>query len=307
VWNAPLAQDAALDPNSGAIVGELNRQVQQGLAHGSPPAINTSSYSTPIYTVGADQKRVHVALDQPASNSPELRQAFAEVPIPQGARPAAGTDAQLTVWQPRTDTIWEFWRLRQAPDGWHAVWGGRMTGVSTDPGFYTGAQANWGATATDLPLAGGLVTLADLRRGRIDHALSFAVNTARAGAWAWPAQHSDGGASGSNTVPEGARFRLDPAVDVASLNLPPLVRMIAEAAQHYGMIVRDTGGSIAFYGEDPGPTGADPYPALLSGLASWDALRGFPWNRLQLVRMQLVTSGGGGVSSGPVGLPLPQL
>jgi hypothetical protein len=305
VWNAPLAPDAALDPNSAAIVKELNRQVQQGLQSGSPPAINTSSYSTPIYTVAADQKLVHVTLDVPMDEAADLRQAFDRVPIPQDARPAAGTDGQMTVWRPATDTIWEFWRMHQASDGWHAAWGGRLGGVSYSPGFYSGAQANWGATATDLPLVGGLITLADLRRGRIDHALSFAVNAARAGAWSLPAQHSDGAASGSNTVPEGARFRLDPALNVGSLGLPPLVSMIAEAAQRYGMIVRDTGGSIAFYGEDPTPTGADPYPALLDGLTSWDALRGFPWSRLQLLPMQLVTSGGGGGAPGPLGVPFP--
>ena len=51
-------------------------------------------------------------------------------------------------------------------------------------------------------------------------------------------------------------FRLDPKLDVAALHLPRVVEMMAEAAQRYGIIVRDkTLHAIGFYAEDPSPLG----------------------------------------------------
>ena len=73
--------------------------------------------------------------------------------------------------------------MHQEPDSWHARWGGEMDNVSTNPGYFThaGQTNNWGATATGLPLLGGLITVADLQRGYINHALAISlVETARA-------------------------------------------------------------------------------------------------------------------------------
>ena len=32
------------------------------------------------------------------------------------------------MYQPSTDTLWEFWLMRRAADGWHARWGGKLAG-----------------------------------------------------------------------------------------------------------------------------------------------------------------------------------
>ena len=106
----------------------------------------------------------------------------------------------------------------------------------------SGAQPWWGATATGLPLLGGLMTIDELQRGSIDHALAMAIPHARAGVWSWPATHSDGDSSGPNSLPEGARLRLDPTLNLKKLNLPPMTRMMAEAAQRYGIVIRDRAG-----------------------------------------------------------------
>jgi hypothetical protein len=291
IWNSPLPPDAPLDPDSAAITAELVRQVEHGFSSGTPPWINTTRYSTPIYTVRRDQRNVRVTLDYPYS--PELQRAWEMVPLPPGARPAAGTDQHLVVWRPSTDTMWEFWQLSLKRDGWHAKWGGRMGGVSHNAGFFSAPFANWGATATSLPLIGGLMTIAELQRGPIDHAIALAIPDARAKQYAWPAQRSDGQATAQHSVPEGARFRLDPTLDLDALGLPPLVRNIAQAAQRYGVIVRDRGGSVAFFGEDPAPMGSDPYASLFGNVSPDALLRRFPWERLQLVRMQLSSDGSG--------------
>jgi hypothetical protein len=276
IWNAPLPADVSLDRASGALVADLRRQVAF-----APPWINTTAFSTPVYRVPRDQPRVRVKLD---TSFEPLQEAWNSVPIPSNARPASGTDKHLVVWQPSTDTMWEFWLLKRTDGQWHARWGGRMTHMSQSAGYYAGAERGWGATATSLPLLGGLITLDDLKRGRIDHALALAVPQARRASWTWPAQRTDGWGRRPNAVPEGTRFRLDPKLDVDAMNLPPLVRIIAKAVQRYGMVVRDQAGVVVLYGEDPSPSRSDLWTKWFAGEYPSALMQKFPWDRLQALR-----------------------
>jgi hypothetical protein len=239
-----------------------------------------------VYVVPFEQPTQHVTLD---SWGPDLQQRFDAVPIPADAVAAPGTDEHMVVWQPSTDHMWEFWVMHKAADGWHAKWGGEMNHASSNPGYFThvGQSKNWGATGTGLPLLGGLVTLADLKRGYIDHALAISlVETARA-YWSWPAQRTDGGyfTSGITAVPEGTRFRLDPSLDIASLHLPKIDEMLAQAAQKYGIIVRDKAGSVVFYGQDPISI-PNPWPAAFDNKYPNQVLRQFPWSYLEALQTQ---------------------
>ena len=286
-WNAALAATAPLDPNSQAYVNELVRQVKA-----YRPWMNTTSYSVPVYVVGADQPTVHVTLD---SWGPDLQAAFDAVPIPDNAKAAAGSDEHMVVWQPTTDKMWEFFEMHQESDGWHASWGGEMDNVSTNPGYFTheGQSTNWGATATGLPLLGGLVTAADLERGYINHALAISLVETDKGSWSWPAQRTDGNnwSPGITPIPEGTRFRLDPTLNLASINLPPIDRMLAQAAQRYGMVVRDQAGSVNFYGQDPVSMPSSPWPAAFDNQYPNEVLEQFPWSHLQVLKTQLSCCG----------------
>lgn len=254
---------------------------------------NTTTWSVPVYEVGASQPTVRVTLEGP---NQYLQEAWRAVPLPPDARPSAGSDGHLVVYQPSTETMWEFWRLQLGSSGWHAGYGGRIVDVGSSPGYYVSRvgkdgsvveQSWWGATATGLPLAAGLVTLDDVRCGEIDHALAIALPAIRKGVIAWPAQRGDGSDLDPNAIPEGARLRLDPRLDLSKLSMPPITRMLARAAQHYGLIVRDGSGSVSLYGEDPGPYGTNPWPGLLGGLKPWQFMPKFPWSHLQAMKMQL--------------------
>ncbi len=294
VWNRRLASDAPLDPGSGAMMAKFVQEISDAYRAGRlPPNINTDRWSVPVYTVPKNAEMVSVKLDQPPAGKEALVKAFARVPMPAAARPAAGTDRQLVVWQPSRDRLWEFWRARLAPDGWHAVYGGRLDDVSQGPGHFAGARAGWGATASSLPLLGGLITIRELQRGVIPHALAMGIPHVRAGVYTPPAQRTDGRTKSHTAIPEGARLRLNPALDLDQLNMPPAVRAIARAAQDYGIYVRDVSGAVAFYGQDPTPTGADPYPLLFGGRPAYEILRSFPWAHLQVLRMDLRREGGG--------------
>jgi hypothetical protein len=277
------------------MVGAFEREiVKEEEVKRDPANINTVSYSVPIYTVPADQPTVKVALVD-ASKPPALQSAWDAVPLPVDAQPAAGTDKHLVVWQPSTDRLWEFWRLEQVPTGWQAASGGAMEKVSSNSGAYgpeawPGAQSWWGASGCSLSIAGGLITLEDLERGQINHALAIAIPNVRAGVYASPAERTDGESLSPLSLPEGAHLRLDPSLDLASLHLPRLTLMMAEAAQRYGIIVRDGAGDVTFYAQDPIPTGTEPYAGphgYFEGKTPAQLLASFPWSHLQVLRLSL--------------------
>jgi hypothetical protein len=277
VWNTPLAPSAPLAADSARLSAALAFAVSQEISARTGPWINTNRWSVPVYTVGAGVPAVHVTLD---NDSPTLQRELDAVPIPAGAHAAAGSDASLVIYQPSSDTLWEFWRARELGDGWHADWGGRLTQVSSSPGYYTDG---FGGTATGLSLLGGLIRIRELEAGQINHALAFSIPDTERGVYTWPASRTDGTTTGLAAIPAGTHFRIAPNVDLSSLHLTPAGLIIARAVQHYGMIVRDTGGSVAFYAEDPTTTTGDPYGQLFGGEYPDQVLRNFPWNHLEVV------------------------
>jgi Bacterial Ig-like domain (group 3) len=293
-WNQKVPADAELDPNSAALIDAFNEGITAGKQIQKGPAINTTAWSVPIYTVPANQPTVEVKLER-ASRSLALQSAWEEVPLPANAQPAAGTDKHLVIWQPSTDKLWEFWRLEYTASGWRASWGGAIQNASSNSGAYgpeawPDATSRWGASASSLSIAGGLITLEDLEMGQINHALAIAIPNPRAGVYASPAERTDGLSTEPLSLPEGAHLRLEPNLDLASLHLPRLTLILAEAAQRYGIIVRDTAGNVAFYAQDPISTGTEPYTGAngyFEGKSPAQLLASFPWSHLQLLKMDL--------------------
>jgi hypothetical protein len=276
VWNRQLSPNARLAKNSSSLAGTLNwEQAYYGRW------INTTSYSTGIYTVPVDQPKVHVTLD---AYDPKLAAAFDQVPLPPDAHPADGTDGHLVVWQPSTQTMWEFWRLSLQSDGWHAPWGGKMTSVSSNPGYYPNP---YGATASSLPVAAGVITLQEEIDGVVNHALALSVPHPKSGVFVFPAQRTDGDSTATNAIPEGTRFRLPASLNIDALGLPRQTAMMAKAAQKYGIVVVDAGGAVAFKAEDPFlytlQNGIDPYPYVFGPQSPDQLLASFPWSQLQVV------------------------
>ena len=215
------------------------------------------------------------------------------MPIPRNAKPAPGADGHLTIWQLADRAHAAGGRARRERGVWHADWGGAIRNVSKSPGYYTasawpGATHNWGATASSLPVIGGTMLLSELRRGRIDHALALNLPAPRADEFAWPAQRTDG-TGPATALPEGARIRLDPTVNVDDLGLPKLGRMIARAAQRYGMVVRDqTHHGTSLWAEVP-TSASRGLSTYLKDKTPADVLANFPWDRMQVLRMKLCT------------------
>ncbi len=299
-WNEPLPADAPLAPESPALIEALSAQVAGLQASGQGPWINTRAWSVPVYTVGASQRKVRVRL-LATSHEPALQAAWSAVPLPANAQPAAGKDAHLVVWQPASDRLWEFWHLHREARGWSAAWGGAIRHVSRSngvygPGAWPGARPWWGASASSLSIAGGLITLEDLEQGRIEHALAIAVGQVRAGVYASPARRDDGQSSDPLSLPEGARLRLPESLDLDALHLPKLTLELARAAQRYGFVVRDRSFGITLFAQDPAPTGTEPFAGsggFFEGRFPNQLLASFPWSQLQVLALHLHPNGTG--------------
>jgi hypothetical protein len=286
--NARLSKRARIAKNSALLVAELQRQVRSR-PHGA--VVKTRITST-IYTVPHDQPTVRV--HAPPGSRIDQQNQWAAVPLPADARPSGGADARLVVWQPSTDTLWEFWGLsRDAFGRWSARFGGRLPNVSRTEGHFVDPPGpGFGASATSISLLAGTQRIEELRRGVIDHAVDMAVleNGARDG-WCWPAQRTDRHLSSraSTAIPGGTRFRLPAKFDLAAYAREhPLSRYaltVARAVKRYGMVARDTSTDIGFYTEDAAPLGWDPYDEIFEGLKrdSRGALRNFPWRHLKVV------------------------
>jgi hypothetical protein len=273
---------------------EVSREQQAGIG----PWITVGAN---VYMVGPNQPTVPVELaDSTGAVRGALQAAFMAVPIPPGAQPGTDSDSEMTVWQPSTDELWEFWEMHLESDGWHATWGGAMQHVSQSPGYYNanswpGATNGWGATASSLPMAAGVITMTDIEQGQINHALAVNLPYPCQTIYSWPAQRTDGAGTASDCIPEGAHLRLDPTLNIPSLHLPKLVQMMAQAAQTYGIYVRDqtkwaigfwiqtpasAGTTTAFYANGE-PTASGPF----QGKWPNQLLSYFPWGSLQVLQM----------------------
>ena len=286
-WYVPIEKSVSLHPNSTNLVAAFIRQKAAGLK--DIVGINTRSYSSPIYIANGDTSTITVHVDR----CPDLGNAdfeglatqFKAVPVPEFAEPACGDDAEMTIYQPSSDTMWEFWRAKRTTTGeWQACWGGRMDNVSKSSGIWPNL---FGATATGLPFAGGQITPEELDAGEINHVIGIALVQADK-TFSWPATHSDGvGCGGALCIPEGARFRLDPDVKVDELKIHRVGKIIARAAQKYGFVVWDKAATTSLRAKNPKSYtqigGKDPYSKLFDPNDQWTVLDGFPWDRLQFL------------------------
>ncbi|MEZ0491241.1 DUF4124 domain-containing protein [Kineococcus sp. TBRC 1896] len=283
-WRQDIRK-APLDPRSAAMV--KNVAAQTAKLYGGVAAFNVTKYNTSFYTVPAGQKRIDLKWNdcQGKGKTPAglfgTGGQFVQVPIPADAVPASGTDGQLTVFSPSTDQLWEFWKAKKVKGTWQACWGGRIDQVSTNRGGFGGT---FGASASGLALSGGTIGIEDVKSGSIQHAVALHLPKPGRG-HSYPATRGDGWDTSAAAVPEGTRLRLDPSVDVDGLNLHPIAKMVAKAAQKYGFIVTDASGCTSVVAESPAAsiarTGTDPWPSLMGGTPQYSIMANFPWGKLQ--------------------------
>ena len=139
---------APLAPNSAAVVATLNSQIAShwdGTA-----AFNDNAYNAATFTVGPETKRIDLKFDNCQNKStvplqlydPAYGAHFKNVPMPDNAMVSEGTDKEISIYDPATDELWEYWVVSKKSDGWYACWGGRMENASRSSHFLNGWRCN---------------------------------------------------------------------------------------------------------------------------------------------------------------------
>ncbi|WP_082177017.1 hypothetical protein [Arsenicicoccus sp. oral taxon 190] len=291
-WYHPLPRSTPTDPRSADIVRDLHRAaVEHGDGTLANVGINTADYSPPLVTVPPDAPTVDVVAGPGCSLHPEVAATLRGIRVPADLRPAGGSDAEVTLFDPQARRYTDLWRVRRDGQGrWTACGGGSIANPRRSDGRF---PFPIGTTATGLPFGGGMIRVAELQRGHIDHVLGLAVPyAASAPAHSWPASRSDGrNPRGYQVLRQGQRLRLPADLDLDSLRLSRTARVVAQAAQDYGLVVWDTAGNVSLRAENPSAFVTDPYPGLFGVATGWEALHGdpgqgeqpFPLERLEVL------------------------
>jgi hypothetical protein len=242
-----------LDSNSTALIADLAA---------SAPAIpnlwiNIQEYSIPVFWADASTPRRTVNVTLLAGQGfGKGGQGSALVPIPPGAAPSAGTDRHLCIVDKQAHTEWGMWDASSSGNGWTCSVAATsdLSGSGVRPPK-TGNPTWWtspGARACGFPLVAGLITVDEIRQGKIEHALIIAYPHMRSHWYKPPAstaQATTSQALPTRGVPCGGQIQLDPSLDVDSLPLSTSGKIIARALQEYGAYVGDFAGAIALYAD----------------------------------------------------------
>jgi hypothetical protein len=235
-----------VSPESAQIVSKvLAWGLPANLVAGAPPQ---EEWSHPTFYALPGDPRYRIRLTEPWGSNPIKG---VRIPIPPMAKPAGGSDAQMSVVTPNG---WEydFWQAHQpGPEGgvFTAAWGGRTR--------IDGNGLHSGGTASGFGNLAGMIRAPELAAGHIDHALFITLRCAarrsqgRYGAEAWVSRYIYPAAGGGSACPPGeagapalgARFMLAMSVkQIDALPIPGWKKTILTALSEYGGYFGDTGG-----------------------------------------------------------------
>ncbi|MGQ9406679.1 hypothetical protein [Mycolicibacterium gilvum] len=272
-FRTPLEVDVPVDADSARIVARLSRD--DGLY------ANLVDFAIPVYSADDDTPRTRVSCT--ITNWGPCPFTGHSVPIPDDAKPSAGSDGAMVVIDPDAQLLFEFWRAREKGGQWTTSFGA----VNRLDGSGWGTHSSGFSTASGASRLAGVIRVDEMRHGEIPHALALQSDSVCANVFRAPAIKTDGTYRGADCVPAGARLRLDPDVDIDALNLGPAERVIARALQTYGAFVVDSGGaalSVAFE-RDTDAAADSPGATYEEGELLWDysKIGNLPWERLQVL------------------------
>ena len=239
-FNRPIRDEPRIDPRSDAIVGALRREQD-----GAPGRLVAGYHDTELDFA----KPVYFAREGDPTATVTCTKAWGRcvlegrrIPLPRGARPAAGGDGHLTIVDLASGWEYDLWQARVDGDRIETSWGGR-TKLDGDGLGSDAVAARFGSLA-------GIVRPEELAAGRVEHALFATVPCGGRGprtgrTWVPPAGKraalcDDGPTDGPLM---GTRMQLamtDEEIDATGA--PAWKRALLRAMAEYGVIFGDTGG-----------------------------------------------------------------
>lgn len=290
-WNTPIPTNAAVDPDSDAMITMLS-------SNSRTLGANIRKWSVPVFIIDAARTpRVNVRTTSECLNprvDPDRNNIAEGLPIPANVWADPAGDGHLALVDLSQRTCWDYSRFRRKPSG--EVTASRIDIWDLDgPGYRAPFEGtNWwacGARGSGTPLLGGLLRPEEVQAGVIRHALAFGcpvnrrarVPGSKEEVCSPPAQRTDGEGIGGQYIPEGARLQLDPALDLQTLNLSPAVLAVARALQVYGMYTVDNASTCSLYFQNVGSDGGK-----WKHIDDFADLRKLPLSRFRVLKCTLV-------------------
>ena len=271
LWNRPLAANSAVHPNNDALIANWAGRYLRN------PNMTLRAYGVPVAEARGSDPRYLV----PCTEYECTLGAYGPFRIPLTAKADPGDDGHLAVHDPATRREWGMWQASYdaARGRWSASAGAAVSLAGN--GIARAGRAS--GNAANFPLLGGLIRPEEISQGRIRHPLVFGQPGIGPGRPVCPATANVATTRDSLALREGTLLQLDPAVDVASLDLPPWQRTVARALQEYGMYLRDNSGTLTVYAENPVARGYDAWAKVGLQGESTGFSSAFPWRRMRVI------------------------
>lgn len=196
-------------------------------------------YGLPVTVVGGAHTKVRVRFTY-ASESDRVRYPLGRDTRVEGGSRSTG-DRHAIIVDRSTCRLYETFDTRRRNGRWSAGSGAVFDLHSNRlrPDGWTSADA------AGLPILPGLLRPAEVRRGRIRHAIRFTTDVTDQ-RHIWPARHDAGSVQNRNYPPMGARFRLKRSFDLSGYR--PDTQAVLVAMQRYGLVLADNGSPWFFQG-----------------------------------------------------------
>ncbi|MCF6204033.1 MAG: hypothetical protein L3J59_10265 [Methylococcaceae bacterium] len=278
----------------------------------------SGDWSYPIYRASNNKTDIQVCMYNGQTRKPDIvfgdlePGATVSVDAPAGTiRPAGENDGHLVLFNPETNTEWDYWQVTTARDsicgggGRGGIEGNTLLEVGAATFFDTNAsgasaEGQTSAAASGAPLMAGLLLPEDFESDEIGHALKFSIpgprNLSDGGLekekrdYEYPATSTEdvygGYNSDINAMVMGTRIRLKDSlvdhsgntIDESTLSLA--TRKVLTALRKHGAYLVDGGGGFTFYAEEThsGNLNSDSLNVLLGDTPSLDGQT--PWQIL---------------------------
>ncbi len=301
-FNTKIDPNATIDPNSAKYVQAMIEAAQP-----QPWAVlSLKQYNTTVFVADENTPRYDVFL--PCGEYWQLGINYLQnVPIPDYAEPTYDIDGEnrpikagkcgensdmdnnMVILDLVNRCEFDFWQVRKVNGEWEASWGNSISMDSK--GVYEFGLSTRGSGFAFL---GGVIWPDELQNGSINHALVFNYSLTKSNGPVPPATESDGEVNRDDALPEGAHLRLDPTLDLNTLNLTTAEKIICKAMQEYGMYLCDNGGGggngssggtgIGLYAIDPKCVNGNPYQGVLPD-EDYPIFKNIPLDKLQVLTL----------------------
>ena len=241
-WNTPLPLDAPRHQDSDQILSYLkaDNSTNYVLLSGTD---STGRWGQPVYWAEAGDPSYNVT-----TTRYNLPSAFSNIRIPRGAKPDPTPDAEMTVYDLERGYVIGMYHAEynSSTDTWTAG-GGEIFYLGSnglDGKLSQSDDSRNGGNHRGLPPPSFAIRYDEIQAGLLGHVMKIGVNSTK-NQNVFPMIGHENGTTSTYAPAEGARIRIRPGVNLATLGLSAPALVIATALQRYGAVIGDqTGGPV---------------------------------------------------------------